>query len=85
MLPVWACANVNIDSLRSIWSDPDAPDSSRFQAMDAFYLAYSFTYPDSALALSNFHLALAHQKGTQQELLVKEMVDEYIREVYKNE
>ncbi len=51
------------DSLRSIWLDESQADSVRFNALQKFYLTYSYSKPDSSLALTNYHLKLAKQKN----------------------
>ena len=59
-------AQVNLDSLKSIWQDDALPDSSRFNAMYSFvYDGYLESQPDSALYYSEFMHEMAFQKGSR--------------------
>lgn len=60
---------VSIDSLRAIWMNQNQPDSSRFNALNTFYINYSSSQPDSALQASKYHYQLASNKGYPDQLI----------------
>ena len=62
-------AQVSIDSLRAVWINQNQPDSSRFNALNTFYINYSSSQPDSALEVSKFHYQLASKKGYPDQLI----------------
>jgi tetratricopeptide (TPR) repeat protein len=55
-------AQVNYNSLKSIWENPKNPDSTRFNAINKFYLNDSFEQPDSILKITYYHYNLAKEK-----------------------
>lgn len=61
-------AQANTDSIRAIWLDQSASDSVRFDAMQRFYVLFSYSKPDSSLAVSNYHVALAKKKNDMVEM-----------------
>ncbi|MFK7969543.1 MAG: tetratricopeptide repeat protein [Bacteroidia bacterium] len=65
-----SCWASNVDSLNQVWTDEAMPDSARFGAMDAYYIQYGFSMPDSALSLSLYHFDLAQRKNSQAEMAV---------------
>ncbi len=48
--------------LITIWENPKNPDSTRFNAINKFYLNNSFEQPDSILKITNYHYNLAKEK-----------------------
>lgn len=62
-------AQVSIDSLRAIWINQNQPDSSRFNALNTFYINYSSSQPDSALEVSNYHFDLASNKVYPEQII----------------
>jgi tetratricopeptide (TPR) repeat protein len=62
-------AQVSIDSLRAIWMNQNQPDSSRFNALNTFYINYSSSQPDSALEVSNYHFDLASNKVYPEQII----------------
>lgn len=62
-------AQLPIDSLRAIWINQNQPDSSRFNALNTFYINYSSSQPDSALEVSKYHYHLASKKGYPDQLI----------------
>lgn len=57
------------DSLQVIWEDHTASDSSRFAAINAFYIRNSYASPDSVLSVSYMHYEMAQQKNSKREML----------------
>lgn len=62
----WAQANP--DSLRSTWQDKSLSDTVRFNALQTFYLDYTYSTPDSSLLASQYHINLAIEKNIVSEL-----------------
>lgn len=59
---------VNVDSLRRIWTNAEEADSNRFHAMNTYYMNYVFASPDSVLDLAHYHYNLAQQKNIRVEV-----------------
>ena len=71
LLLIWAqlFAQVNLDSLWSIWSDTNSPDTSRARALSKFYkIKFLYSNTDSALNYANLSLNFATQKGIEREI-----------------
>jgi tetratricopeptide (TPR) repeat protein len=62
-------AQVNLDSLQSIWENPNAIDSVRFKAIATYYKNQTFAQPDSVLVLIDYHLDLAQRKQATGEMV----------------
>lgn len=58
----------NIDSLKSVWKNPKALSSDRFQAIMAYYRKNTHAKPDSTLVIADYHIELAKQKNAKREI-----------------
>lgn len=64
VFPITTKAQVNLDSLWAIWSDPSQPDTSRLSAMSTFsWEGYVNAQPDSAFYFSQLQYDLAEATG----------------------
>lgn len=63
-----AIADAKSDSLRLIWNNTSAPDSSRFKALNDFAMEGVFTYPDTVLTVTEYHFELASLKENKLEI-----------------
>ncbi len=62
-LPIWGIAQVNIDSLWSVWHDETRLDTFRFKALyGVAYYGYLDSQPDSALYFAQMHQREAEKK-----------------------
>ena len=61
LLPCAARAQVQLDSLWSVWNDVQAPDSARLKAMQVLAWRTVFERPDSGMALARKQLDLAER------------------------
>ena len=61
-------AQAEVDSLKLIWEDNNQADSIRFRALHEYYLAHSYSQPDSVLKLTEYHFNLANRKDNKEEM-----------------
>ncbi|MFK7773219.1 MAG: tetratricopeptide repeat protein [Saprospiraceae bacterium] len=61
-------AQVNLDSLRQIWTNAAEPDSVRFKAINKYYINNTFAQPDSVLILTDYHYDLAKDRDEKSEM-----------------
>ncbi len=62
-----ASAQTNNKSLKSIWENPQKPDSVRFNAITKFYESNTLSQPDSVIQVTDFHFELAEKRANNQE------------------
>ncbi len=55
-------SQTDIISPKSIWENPNLPDSIRFNAINKFYANNTFKQPDSILLINAYHYNLAKEK-----------------------
>jgi tetratricopeptide (TPR) repeat protein len=67
-LPSASYSQNNIDSLKSVWKNPKALSSDRFQAIMAYYRKNTHAKPDSTLVIADYHIELAKQKNATREI-----------------
>jgi serine phosphatase RsbU (regulator of sigma subunit)/tetratricopeptide (TPR) repeat protein len=66
-LPALSYAQVNLDSLWSVWNDETQTDTNRLKAMkDISWDGYLFTQPDSAFYFAQLQLDFAKEKGQKE-------------------
>lgn len=58
----------NSDSLKRIWTNQQNPDSTRFKAINQYYVNHTHAEPDSVLVLCDYHYHLAQTKNATREL-----------------
>jgi len=64
-------AQVNLDSLRGVWNDETAPDSSRAQAMlEIAKDGYLYSQPDSAYYFAQLMYDFASKKGLKKKMAI---------------
>jgi len=56
------------DSIRSIWTNENNSDSLRFKSISNYYYKYTYAQPDSVIAITNYHYALAKSKKSTKEM-----------------
>lgn len=56
------------DSTRSIWTNENNSDSLRFKSISNYYYKYTYAQPDSVIAITNYHYALAKSKKSTKEM-----------------
>ena len=56
------------DSTRSIWINENNSDSLRFKSISNYYYKYTYAQPDSVIAITNYHYALAKSKKSTKEM-----------------
>ena len=56
------------DSTRYIWTNENNSDSLRFKSISNYYYKYTYAQPDSVLAITNYHYALAKSKKSTKEM-----------------
>jgi len=56
------------DSIRSIWTNENNSDSIRFKSISNYYYKYTYAQPDSVIAITNYHYALAKSKKSTKEM-----------------
>lgn len=56
------------DSLRLVWENQQLPDTARFQALQAYYLMFSYGSPDTALTVSRLHYRLGQHLDNRREM-----------------
>ena len=56
------------DSLRYIWTNENNSDSLRFKSISNYYYKYTYAQPDSVMAITNYHYALAKSKKSTKEM-----------------
>jgi tetratricopeptide (TPR) repeat protein len=62
-------AQVNLDSLWTVWNDPNQPDNIRLQAIDnVAWDGYLFSQPDSAYYFSQLQYEYAKSKGLKKQM-----------------
>jgi len=67
-----ASAQVNLDSLWTVWNDPGQPDTSRLEAMlNISWYGYLYSQPDSAFYFAQLQYDLAKSKGLKKQFLVR--------------
>ncbi|PCJ62729.1 MAG: hypothetical protein COA58_16815 [Bacteroidetes bacterium] len=54
---------VNLDSMWSVWNDPDKPDSSRLNAIENIARDYLYRTPDSSIYCARLQYNFAKRKG----------------------
>ncbi len=60
---------VNLDSLWTVWNDPDQPDTSRLKALHRItWDAYLYSQPDSAFYFTQLGYNLAKSKGLKKQM-----------------
>lgn len=59
---VTTIAQTNDKTLKSIWENPQKPDSARFNAINKYYETNTTSQPDSVIKLTDFHFELADKK-----------------------
>ncbi len=67
-IPIFYSQNKG-DSLKFVWQNKNELDSVRFNAIDTYYSLYTYTHPDSALIVTEYHYEIAKEKN-----LVEQMV-----------
>ena len=56
------------DSTRNIWTNENNSDSLRFKSISNYYYKYTYAKPDSVIAITNYHYALAKSKKSTKEM-----------------
>lgn len=52
---------------RTIWENPNVPDTTRFKAINEYYEKNTFSQPDSVIPVTEFHFELAKLKENSEE------------------
>jgi tetratricopeptide (TPR) repeat protein len=63
-----AFSQVDQDSLLQVWHNEQMPDSDRFQAVNAYYVAGTHSLPESSLALTRAHYSFARLRQVENEM-----------------
>ena len=56
------------NSIKSIWTNENNSDSLRFKSISNYYYKYTYAQPDSVIAITNYHYALAKSKKSTKEM-----------------
>lgn len=61
-------AQIEVDTLKQIWTNPNEVDSIRFKAINQFYIANTHAQPDLSLEVIEYHYDLAKTKNSIKEM-----------------